>query len=69
VPLDELDEVYKNVQEAGGECIEPPNRVLLENYGYIHAFAARDLDGNLMEFVSLPSREEILEFRQNGGGA
>jgi lactoylglutathione lyase len=69
VPLDELDEVYKNVQEAGGECIEPPNRVLLENYGYIHAFAARDLDGNLMEFVSLPSREEILEFRNNGGEA
>jgi hypothetical protein len=43
--------------------------VLLENYGYIHAFAARDLDGNLMEFVSLPSREEILEFRNNGGQA
>ncbi|MFT4008952.1 MAG: VOC family protein [Nocardioidaceae bacterium] len=69
VPLDELDEVYKNVEGAGGECIAPPNRTLLENYGYIHAFAARDLDGNLLEFVSLPSREEILEFRKNGGQA
>lgn len=69
VPVEELDEVYRNVEEAGGECLAPPNRVLLENYGYIHAFAARDLDGNLLEFVSLPSREEILEFRRQGSEA
>ncbi|MGJ3558042.1 VOC family protein [Streptomyces sp. INA 01156] len=64
VPLDEIDDLYHRLTDLGAECLSPPNRVLLENYGYITAFAARDLDGNLLEFVSLPSREEILAFRR-----
>ncbi|TDC92287.1 VOC family protein [Actinomadura sp. 7K507] len=67
VPRDEIDEVYERISGLGAECVRPPHRVLLENYGYITAFAARDLDGNLLEFVSLPSREEIRAFR--GGEA
>ncbi|MBO4206557.1 VOC family protein [Micromonospora echinofusca] len=67
VPLDEMDELYRRMVELGAECLSAPNRVLLENYGYITAFAARDLDGNLLEFVSLPSREEIRAQRQGGG--
>lgn len=63
VPLEELPELYDRVSEMGGSPLTPPNRVLLENYGYIHAFAARDPDGNLLEFVSLPSREEIRAYR------
>ncbi|SEG86315.1 Catechol 2,3-dioxygenase [Thermomonospora echinospora] len=63
VPRDEIAEVHQRLVDLGAECIRPPQRVLLENYGYITAFAARDLDGNLLEFVSLPSREEILAFR------
>ncbi|WP_110207661.1 VOC family protein [Nocardioides daejeonensis] len=63
VPRDELDEVYDRVVACGGECLTPPNKVMLPNYGFIHAFAARDLDGNLLEFVSLPTREEILALR------
>jgi catechol 2,3-dioxygenase-like lactoylglutathione lyase family enzyme len=63
VPLDEIDELHRRFGELGAEVLGPPNRVLLENYGYIHAFAARDLDGNLLEFVCLPTREEILAFR------
>ncbi len=62
-PADELDELHDRLAALGADCIARPNRVLLENYGYIHAFAAKDPDGNLLEFVSLPSREEILAYR------
>ncbi|SCF26419.1 Catechol 2,3-dioxygenase [Micromonospora matsumotoense] len=64
VPLDELDDLHQRLTDLGAECLSVPNRVLLDNYGYITAFAARDLDGNLLEFVSLPSREEILARRR-----
>ncbi|WKU05904.1 VOC family protein [Micromonospora sp. HUAS LYJ1] len=67
VPLDELDELHRRLTELGAQCLSAPNRVLLDNYGYITAFAARDLDGNLLEFVSLPSREEILARRRGSG--
>ncbi|MGB0099001.1 MAG: VOC family protein [Nocardioides sp.] len=63
VPLEELGELHERIRALGGEPLSEPNRVLLENYGHIHAFAARDPDGNLLEFVSLPSREEILAHR------
>jgi len=69
VPADEIQDVHDRFVELGAEVLSKPDRVLLENYGYITAFAARDLDGNLLEFVSLPSREEILEFRRSGGDA
>lgn len=69
VPREELDEVYNRVIEYGGECLAPTNKVMLENYGFIHAFAARDTDGNLLEFVSLPTREEILALRAESGGS
>ncbi|MEU7619618.1 VOC family protein [Micromonospora rifamycinica] len=67
VPLDELDELHRRLTDLGAECLSAPNRVLLDDYGYITAFAARDLDGNLLEFVSLPSREEILARRRGSG--
>lgn len=68
VPLDEIHELHQRLVDLGADCLTAPNRVLLENYGHITAFAARDLDGNLLEFVSLPSREEILARRRDGGG-
>jgi catechol 2,3-dioxygenase-like lactoylglutathione lyase family enzyme len=64
VPVEEMDELYDRVHSLGAECLTRPNRVLLENYGYITAFACRDLDGNLLEFVALPTREEILAYRR-----
>jgi hypothetical protein len=67
VPADELEELHDRLAELGAECISRPNRVLLQNYGYIQAFAAYDPDGNLLEFVSLPTAEEIREFRAKGG--
>ncbi|RIV40556.1 VOC family protein [Micromonospora radicis] len=64
VPVEEIAELHDRLVALGAQCLTPPNRVLLDNYGYITAFAARDLDGNLLEFVSLPSREEILARRR-----
>ncbi|WP_433605636.1 VOC family protein [Dactylosporangium sp. CA-139114] len=67
VPLDEIEQLHRRITDLGAEVLGRPNRVLLEHYGYITAFAARDLDGNLLEFVSLPSREEILAYRAEHG--
>lgn len=64
VPVEEIDEVHRRFADLGAEILSDPTRVLLENYGHITAFAARDLDGNLLEIVSLPTREEIRSFRQ-----
>ncbi len=37
IPLEELPELFERVTGMGGEVLSPPNRVLLDNYGYIHA--------------------------------
>jgi catechol 2,3-dioxygenase-like lactoylglutathione lyase family enzyme len=69
VPLEELEELHGAVEANGGSCIDRPTQVVLENYGPIHAFAARDPDGNLLEFVSLPSREQIKAYRAQQAAA
>ena len=40
-----------------------PSRSVLDNYGPIEVFIVEDPDGMLIEFVALPSREEIKAFR------
>lgn len=67
VPLAELPALHDAVVEHGGTPLSEPVVSTLENYGHIHAFAARDPDGNLLEFVSLPTREEIRAFRAGQG--
>ncbi|MDO8188744.1 VOC family protein [Conexibacter sp. JD483] len=69
VPREELEALHAAVEANGGTCIDRPARVLLENYGHIHAFAARDPDGNLLEFVSLPSRAEVKAYREQQAAA
>lgn len=63
VPAGELEELHDRLVSLGAETVRRPMRVELENYGSITAFAARDPDGILLEFVALPSRDEILAFR------
>lgn len=63
VPADELEELHDRLEELGATMVERPITSTLENYGNIAAFAAYDPDGNLLEFVSLPTREEIKAFR------
>lgn len=64
IPADEIEEAYERFLALGAEHIERPLSVRLENFGTIVAFAVRDPDGNMIELVSLPSREEILAFRR-----
>lgn len=66
VPQGEIEPIYERFKALKAECIARPLRVRLENYGYITAFAIRDPDGILIEFVALPTREEILAFRADG---
>lgn len=64
VPADELDELHDRLEQLGARMVERPIVSILENYGPISAFAAYDPDGNLLEFVTLPTREEIKAFRE-----
>jgi catechol 2,3-dioxygenase-like lactoylglutathione lyase family enzyme len=64
VPQDEIQELYERFLAMGAECIAEPLRMRLENYGYLTAFAIRDPDGIMSEFVALPTREQILAFRE-----
>jgi catechol 2,3-dioxygenase-like lactoylglutathione lyase family enzyme len=68
VPQDEIPELYERFRALDAECIAEPLRVRLENYGFITAFAIRDPDGIMVEFVALPTREEILAFRAGDEG-
>lgn len=64
VPEAEMNELHDRLAGLGADCLGRPQRVLLENYGYLTAFAARDLDGNLLEFVALPTKEQIQAYRR-----
>jgi lactoylglutathione lyase len=61
---DELRDVYDRVVAMGAETLSEPVVSVLENYGPIGAFCFRDPDGNLLEIVALPSREEIKALRE-----
>lgn len=63
VPRSEIRETYERVVALGAEVLSEPVTSLLENYGPVDAFCFKDPDGNLLEIVGLPSREEIQEFR------
>lgn len=67
---EELQPAYERVVALGSEIMTEPTPATLENYGVIHSFVARDPDGTLVEFVALPSKEEIDAFRAaNAPGA
>lgn len=68
VPADEIAAVYERACAMGADTIAAPMRIRLENFGYIQAFAVRDPDGTMVEFVALPTREEILAFRRGEEG-
>lgn len=65
VPAEELDELHARLESLGAQMVERPITSTLDNYGDISAFAAYDPDGNLLEFVALPTREQILSFRKS----
>lgn len=63
VSRDELTEVYERLMAMGVECYHPPATSVLQNYGPIGMFMCEDPDGIQVEFVSLPSPDEVRAFR------
>ncbi len=61
----EIPELFTRLEGMGYDCHGPPRTNVLNNYGPISVFVCRDPDGNMVEFVSLPTREEIREFRSS----
>jgi lactoylglutathione lyase len=64
VPKNELLEVYERFVSMEATVVSGPTESELENFGLIYAFSVRDPDGNMIEFVALPTREEIRAFRE-----
>lgn len=59
----ELDELWACMQRLEIPVYSPPTRSVLENYGPIDVFIVEDPDGVMIEFVALPTREQIKAFR------
>lgn len=68
VPRAEIAATYDRVVALGAETLSEPVTSVLEHYGPVDAFCFRDPDGNLLEVVGLPSRDEIRAFREGEGG-
>lgn len=51
--------LYERLISMGANCYDPPSYSWVENYGEIGVFVCEDPDGNQLEFVSLPTMEEI----------
>ena len=66
VSKEELDEVWQRMQRMDVPVFSAPSRSVLENYGPIDVFIVEDPDGVMIEFVALPTREEIKAFRTTG---
>ena len=67
----ELEAAYARARELGARLHSVPHRSRLDNYGEIGVFVAEDPDGTMVEFVSLPSPEQVRAVRaartgQNG---
>lgn len=59
----ELDAAFERVVELGEPIMTEPADAELDNYGIIRSFVACDPDGTLVEFVALPSKDEIDAYR------
>ncbi|MEI8268419.1 MAG: VOC family protein [Acidimicrobiaceae bacterium] len=64
-PKDELSEIHDRFVQMGANMVSGLTTTELQNFGFITAFSVRDPDGNLIEIVALPTREEILAFRSS----
>lgn len=62
---EELTEVYRRLLRKGIACYSEPQDLELSKYGKIRAVIFEDPDGQLIELVQLPSREEIRDVRAN----
>ena len=59
VSKDELTEAWRRMQRMDVPVFSAPTRSILDNYGPIETFIVEDPDGVMIEFVALPTREQI----------
>lgn len=55
--------LYAKLKGLGVECYAEPATSVLENYGPITMFMCEDPDGIMIEFISLPTKEQIAAAR------
>lgn len=60
---DKIAGLHRRLIEMGYDCYSDPVSNLIDNYGTVTMFMCEDPDGNQIEFVSLPSREEVKAYR------
>ena len=65
---EELTAVYQRLVEKGIACYSEPQFVELPGYGTMRAVIFEDPDGQMIELVELPSRDEIRRVRANSAG-
>ena len=65
---EELTAVYQRLLEKGIACYSEPQVVELPSYGSMRAVIFEDPDGQMIELVQLPSRDEIRRVRANSLG-
>jgi lactoylglutathione lyase len=63
VSIEDLNTLYARLKTMGYPCYEPPETSYLDNYGPITMFICEDPDGVMVEFINLPTREQIIEYR------
>lgn len=66
---EDLAPTFERVVELGEPIVTEPSAAELDNYGIIHSFVAKDPNGTLVEFVALPTKDEIDAYRASKAGA
>ena len=61
--VDEMHALHARLVKMGVECYAGPEHSDLDNYGRITMFVCEDPDGVMIEFVNLPTPEQVKAFR------
>ncbi len=61
---EEIDRIYAGLKGSDAPVLCAPKRSILENYGEITVCIVEDPDGLMVELVALPTREQIMAFRE-----
>lgn len=59
----EIQQIYERAQGLGAHAPNPPDTVHLAGYGDVTALVVRDPDGTMLEFVALPTPEQVKRLR------
>lgn len=60
---DRIEGLHRRLVQAGVECWSAPQTLELPGFGFIHVFIGLDPDRRPIEFVHLPSAEDVRAYR------